>query len=253
MNDLGSQWDYDVLGVYNSDRPGQLSNYFRFLEENINHIPGDIAEFGVYRGASILATGLLLKKLGSNKKIYGFDSFGGFPSYHSNDDLSLFDSLFEQNRISKEHWKSVKKNIHFRQTLTKQHIDAKNISSSGDFSDNSLPLLKAKIELLALDNIVLIEGDFAETATAVNDRPLMAALVDCDLFGGYRDCLPFIWRNLSLGGYIYLDEYFSLKFPGAKIATDHFFESRRDKPQQHKHTAGDFERWFVRKIYGDLP
>jgi hypothetical protein len=34
---------------------------------------------------------LMLKEIGSSKKVYGFDSFEGFPPvYHPNDDLRMF-------------------------------------------------------------------------------------------------------------------------------------------------------------------
>jgi hypothetical protein len=80
---------------------------------------------------------------------------------------------------------------------------------------------------------------------------LMAALIDCDLYMSYREALPFIWKRLAIGGYVFLDEYYSLKFPGGRIATDEFFERRRDKPQRHKVEPGDFERWYVRRLFDD--
>ena len=79
----------------------------------------------------------------------------------------------------------------------------------------------------------------------------MAVLMDSDLYASYMTTLPFSWPRLSRGGYIFLDEYYSLKFPGALIATDEFFADKKDKPQKHKQIDGDFERWFVRKIVGD--
>ncbi len=247
MLNINNDWELNVLGIYNFNKPGKLGEYFKHIEEHHVSMEGDIAEFGVFRGSSILATGLLLKQLGSKKKVYGYDSFSGFPSYHRFDDLREFEQLFKIGQISLEHIEAVRKNISYRQFIIKSRIDVKNISSSGDFSDNSLELLQEKIKLLELENIVLVQGDFAQTATTKNDRPIMAALVDCDLYDGYKTCLPFIWRNLSRGGYVFLDEYYSLKFPGAKIATDEFFTDKPSKPQMHKLLPGDFERWFFRK------
>ena len=44
-----------------------------------------------------------------------------------------------------------------------------------------------------------------------------------------------------------LDEYYSLKFPGAKIACDEFFKENRIFPKFSKIRQGDFERWYVKK------
>jgi hypothetical protein len=44
-----------------------------------------------------------------------------------------------------------------------------------------------------------------------------------------------------------LDEYYSLKFPGARIATNEFFQDKQHKPQKHAHIHGEFERWFLKK------
>ena len=46
---------------------------------------------------------------------------------------------------------------------------------------------------------------------------------------------------------MYLDEYYSLKFPGARIATDEFFFDKNDKPEMYPRQTMDFERWFVTK------
>ena len=250
MLSLQKIWEYNVLGIYNTRTDKQFADYFKFIEENVKYMEGDIAEFGVFRGSSIVALGLFLKELGSDKKIYGFDSFGGFPTYHQNDDLSKFKKLLLEGRITQAHWDDISKNIHYRELMTSGKVNAENISTSGNFSDCSFDFLKEKIAFLDLDNIILVKGDFKESLNNESNTPLMAALIDCDLYQGYKDCLPFIWKNLVPGGYIFLDEYYSLKFPGARIATDEFFADKKDKPQKHQQMLEDFERWFVRKIYG---
>ena len=84
-------------------------------------------------------------------------------------------------------------------------------------------------------------------AEQFTDMELMAAILDCDLYESYHTSLNFIWPKLSDNGYIYLDEYYSLKFPGAMIATDEFFQTKRQKPICHMKEKGDFERWSVIK------
>jgi len=218
-----------------------------FIIEHHDHIDGDICEAGVFRGRSLLATGLLLKELGSPKQVFGYDTFEGFPPvYHDKDDLSRFDGLAESGGISAQHYLKVIGNIELR-SLDLPEISVANISGSGDFSNTAIQDVGRKVKFLGLDNVHLVQGCFADTM--IGNRPFMAALLDCDLYMSYKTALPFVWKNLVLGGYIYLDEYYSLKFPGARIATNEFFATKIDRPYKHKVRLGDFERWGVRKTY----
>ncbi len=245
-------WEYNVLGVYNHERSGKLDPYFTFIIENHDRIDGDIVEAGVFQGRSILATALVLKDLGSTKKVYGYDSFSGFPPiYHEQDDAARFDDLLAQKRISREHHDAVQRLWRYRSLGRSERPDAKTISTSGDFSDTTRSLLEEKIEFLDLGSwIEIVEGPFEKTmSNGEGPERIMAGLLDCDLYRSYEAALPFVWSRLEQGGYLFLDEYYSLKFPGARICCDQFFEDRPDKPQRHRTTPGDFERWYVRKIY----
>jgi len=252
MRRLEHDWEFNVLGVENYRRADtKLRGYFDFIIEHHHRLPGDVCEAGVFRGRSLLATAMLLTELGSAKKVYGYDTFSGFPGYHDNDAFERFDDLLADGTITQDFYDQVQRNRDYRQTLTAADVTPANVSSSGDFSDSPLPLLRKKIGLLGLTNIELVEGPFGQTMadTAGDAGPrFMAALVDCDLYEGHRDALPFIWSRLTHGGYVFLDEYYSLKFPGARIATDAFFADRPDKPQRHRVVPSEFERWYVRKL-----
>jgi hypothetical protein len=97
----------------------------------------------------------------------------------------------------------------------------------------------------------LVQGDFRETMTRPSAAypQFCAALLDCDLYAGHVAALPFVWDRLAVGGYVFLDEYYSLKFPGARLAIDAFLAGRPDKPTQHRQIPGEFQRWYVRKIF----
>jgi hypothetical protein len=250
---LQEDWEFNVLGAYNYRKPGPLQHYFDFIAENHDRIDGDILEAGVYQGRSLLGAALLLKELGSKKTVYGFDTFSGFPPvYHENDDLSKFDWLYEHKRISAEHREKVRRNVRHRSLHLgeRRPATAANLSLSGDFSNNCREQLERKLEYLKLDNVKLIAGPFSATMlpSAAEPRRIMAALLDCDLYESYCVALPFLWPRMSTGGYLALDEYYSLKFPGARIATDEFFAGKGDGPQRHKVEPMDFERWYVRKL-----
>jgi len=250
MRILSKDWEFNILGIDNYKKPTKFYHYYNFIRNNHNKIEGDICEVGVYKGFSLLATAMLLKELGSNKIVIGYDTFNGFPSYHKKDNLNCFDDLHKKKLISDEHYKDFKLNLKYKSFILKKNVNVKNISTSGDFSQNSFDDLKRKIDFLGLDNIELVKGDFKDTMNINRDHKRLsffAGLIDCDLYEGYKVSLPYVYKKLNQGGYIYLDEYYSIKFPGAKIACDEFFKNKNDKPQMHKKVDGDFERWGVYK------
>ena len=247
---LKNDWEFNVLQVYNYRLTGKLDGYFKFIRDNHSSLDGDVCEVGVYRGFSILATAMLLKELGSDKKVWGFDSFSGFPSYHNNDDLSRFENLYVEGGINKDHYQDYLLNVKHKEFMCGKEVDPSTISTSTDFSETSLSLLKRKVDYLELDNIILIDGDYQHTMQSQNycDTKFMAVLMDCDLYESHKTALPFVWERMLGGSYMYLDEYYSLKFPGARIATNEFFINEQEKPEMYLRKSMDFERWFVRKL-----
>ena len=249
-----AEYIYSALGIDNFSEFSQsrLRFLYRHIRENHKDYTGDIFEFGVFKGASTIAMAMLLKQLGSDKKIYGFDSFSGFPAFNEKDSLSNFSSsnvngCFTANVLDRFEMLSV-----IKTKLHSMKIHEGNISTSSTFSDTSLDAIKKKIDLLGLDNIVLIDGDFKETLPIFFEKHevnIFAANLDCDLYDGYEIALPFIWDNLiEQGGYVHLDEYYSLKFPGAKIACDQFFERKNISPKSHVNIRpGEFERFYITK------
>ena len=97
-------------------------------------------------------------------------------------------------------------------------------------------------------NIKIHKCNFLDVKSYVKKLPdkISFCLLDADLYPSYKATLPLIWERLSSGGLIFLDEYYSLKFPGAKIATDEFVKEVKCNLFQLGIT-GDFERWAIRK------
>ena len=251
MINFTKDWHFNMLGIYNYNKIGSFSNLFSFIKDNHTKVEGDIVEAGVYRGHSLISIAKLLKDLGSEKKVYGFDTFTGFPPvYHEKDNLSEFSKMYEEGLISKDHLESVKLNQMLLEKFSNKTFEKniKNISSSGDFENTNLELIKKKIEYLELDNIELIQGDFSETMSASKKiEKVMAAIIDCDLYESYQVSLDFIWQQLSPKGFVHLDEYYSLKFPGARRAVTEFISSNRDAQLGTESAEADFERWFLIK------
>ena len=248
---FNKNWIFNVLGIYNFNRPGKLNEYFKFIKENDKILDGDICEVGVYRGSSLISMALFLKKIKSNKIIYGFDTFQGFTDSMLNekDRIDNFKILYENKIISEEHFNQVILNQELLKLKKKDIKDPFDVSTSGDFSNTSIEWVDKLAKYLNLDNINLIKGPFEETMLKNNLKNVKfcSALIDCDLYTSYKISLPFIWSKLNQGGYIYLDEYYSLKFPGARIATDEFLKDKKQKPSMHKNKNREFERWYILK------
>lgn len=246
-------YEFNLLKVENYNLSPRMIFIKKFIKKHSN-IKGDYYEFGVFQGSSIISVALIFKLLGIKKTLYGFDSFGGFPNYHKKDQFNKFNELFRKRKISKEHYKNIlnlKKIRKFINQKKNQILTPENVSTSADFSDNSLGLLKKKIKFLKLNNIKLIKGNFKKTIPKFfkeNPRKkIFLANIDCDLYESYQLALNHAWPSLMKKGIIYLDEYYSLKFPGARIASNEFFKEKKIKPKKIKSLKTDFERWYIQK------
>ena len=244
-----SDFLYSALQIdnHNTQSRSALRFWYSHARENINKIQGNIFEFGVFKGKSLISMALLLKKLNSKKIIYGFDSFEGFPSYSEFDDLKNFNNPIFDNKV-RDNFEKLK---YLRSLMENKNIDVSNISSSQDFSNNSFKKLENKIKILGLDNIKLISGDFETTVPnffkSYNDK-IFSVNLDCDLYEGYKITLPYIWKYLSKNGYVHLDEYYSLKFAGARIACDDFCKKNNIYPKKQLDLPdSEFERWYLQK------
>lgn len=237
-------WEFGAVGIANPEI-STLKRYFELIQAT-NTVPGDVAEFGVSRGSSIITTGLLSNEL-NRKTIYGFDTFSGFPSYSEFDDFEMFNKLYEANAITKNHFERVMKNKSY--VLARgSNTEPKNISTSMDFSATSLEIVQSKINYFALqERIKLVVGDFTKNLhNKLSSKTFSLVLIDSDLYESYEKILPIVWNQLAPGGYIYLDEYYSLKFPGPRIAVDSFVKNQKSILVRLPDWL-DFERWALHK------
>ena len=227
---------WNILELKNINH-STLDVYYDFLIDYHDVVDGDVVELGVFRGASLISTALLLKSFGSNKKVYGFDSFSGFPSFHPNDDKSVFERLHKQGRISEEHYQWVLFKQDSESLFPREH----------NFDNTTLDFVKSRIKLFDLDNIELITGDLTHNLEKL-PKTIMAGLFDCDLYLPYKDALPAIYEKLADRGLIYLDEYYSLKYPGPRLAVDEFCAASGLKPiKSSRLSQGEFERWYIER------
>ena len=235
---------FNLLNIDNFNKnTSHLRYFYRHLIKYDKKIKGNIFEFGCYKGRTLLAIALLLKKIKSKKIIYAFDNFKGFPSY----------SKYESFKFLK-----YRKDVFFKHNVAKKirkfnlglDINKKNISSSNDFSLNSKKDLIKKIKFLNLKNIIIVEGNFEKTVPRFMkdyDKPIFSVNLDSDLHDSYNLVLENVYPKIVSKGYLHLDEYYSIKFPGCKIAVDKFCKKRKIKVKKNKNYEWEFERYFIQK------
>jgi len=180
--------------------------------------------------------------------VYGYDSFLGFPDIsHEKDSFEEFGRLLEDGLITEDLYEDVIKAKTLRSMIFGSY-NVQSASSSGDFSNTSLVQLRSKIEFLGLDNIELIVGPFSETMKGPQPfEKLFTVLIDCDLYESYMSTFALIQPLLSSQAYVCLDEYYSLKFPGARRATHEFLEtSSLEYDLVMKKSSDGFERWGIK-------
>jgi O-methyltransferase len=177
-----------------------------FLQEMALRSPasGVIVECGVATGKSLGILGLV-----SDKKIYAFDSFEGFPKGTDKDSNSF-------NSDKKWLYKLMDVDV-ARNNIIRMGINPADIHS----------------------RIFFVKGFFPESFSGFKQEVALLHL-DVDLYQSYKDCLSHFFPLLRSGGVILFDEYDHAKdlqkWPGAKIAIDEFL-SEYDLPIRH-HWSG---------------
>lgn len=214
-----SQWPdelFDRWGIQNPNKPSHLSIVLDALEATAT-VPGDIVECGVYQGFSLATLGLKIKEMGLKKKLWGLDSFKGFPAPAPED---LID-----NRLPET-------------------------SAPDYFSDTSEEKVESLVQRFELEHHVsLVAGYFEQTCPSLPTKSISVLWLDCDLYPSYKTCLQYLYPKVSPFGWILFDEYYSKKYPGARIAVDEFFADKPEKPVRAQKYLIDspYERWYAVK------
>lgn len=144
-------------------------NLFLIMRFYLSRIaPGNIIEFGTYRGGNALFMAAVAKGLGLNTKIYALDTFSGMPD-------------------------------------TDKAVDA---HSRGDFGDVDLDELEAIRQRAGLDNLTFVKGLFEDTAPQVlaTAGPITLAHIDCDIYSAVRYSYECVRPFMVPGGYLVFDD-----------------------------------------------
>ncbi|WP_338658430.1 TylF/MycF/NovP-related O-methyltransferase [Paraclostridium sordellii] len=199
---ISNSWDYEN-GFYLTspvNRMGkQLAQYE--LYKKIVNIPGEILEFGVYKGASIIRFAKYRELLENtySRKIIGFDIFGEFPKTDNDDDNKFIQRFEEQggNGISKE--------------ALEDFIKNKNIN-----------------------NIELIKGNVFDTLDEFLEKNKQIKIsllhLDLDVYKPTKFILEKLYERMVPGGIIVFDDYGTVK--GATDAIDEFLKEKNKKTEK---------------------
>jgi O-methyltransferase len=178
-------------------------------------LEGDLAECGVYRGGTLIPIGLYLKQRGSQKTIYGFDSFQGFDG-SVDSEIALGGSASHDKR-------------------------------RGGFDDTSLDYVEAKVRRFGLQSHVrLVKGYLGQTLRLHADKRFCFVHLDVDIYESYKLALEFFYPRMARGGLILLDEYDDPPWPGCNKAVD---EALAGKPERLTPIERDNHlKYFIRKL-----
>src|SRR5574343_144798 len=165
------------------------------LFDKITGVPGDVVECGVGRGTTFCMLAYHAKVQG--RKLYGYDSFQGFP------EPSPEDASWRQPK--KGDWKASMEHV----------LDV--IHESGPWGGG----------------IYFTRGFFAYVLPTCPVESIAFLHLDCDLYQSYKDCLTHLWPRVVPGGIVLFDEYLEFstshpneeKWPGATKAINEFRDS----------------------------
>lgn len=191
------KWDYEN-GFYLTSETGRIGKFLNHLEiyRKITNLPGDILEFGVYKGSSfarLIAFRDLLETQAS-RRVVGFDAFGKFPS-----EVEL--------------------------STDKDFIDQFEGAGGYGISDQEL---REHLERKGTGNFELVKGDILKTIPQfLLDNPsLKIALlhIDVDVYEPSKVILETLWERIVPGGILMLDDYGTVE--GETKAVDDFFAGK---------------------------
>lgn len=181
--------------------------YFCRLLERVQGIDGDVVECGVASGRSLAIIASLVRNSGTERRIWGFDSWHGLPALSSQ--------------------------------------DAGSIAGIGAFSEATLDEVRLRLQLFGFDSvedIKLVQGDLAQTLPSAPIDRIAFLHLDVDLYESYQVSLASLWSKVASGGIVALDEYGDPSWPGATRAVDDFMETLSEgeaqlenDPRVHRH------------------
>jgi len=182
---LGMDWPLQGLTMIGLER---LSDLQQCVESVLaDRIAGDLIEVGVWRGGAAIMVRATLDSLGADDRtMWVADSFRGFPAAGGSDDR----------------W---------------EQIDYLSVPSDE---------VRASFQRLGLERGVrFLEGFFADTLPGLQQQRWALIRLDGDTYESTRTALDALYPQLSVGGYLIVDDYGALR--ECRAAVDEFRAAHR--------------------------
>jgi hypothetical protein len=188
-------------------------NLARFLAryeifKQIEHIQGSIVECGVLFGGGLMQfanISTIMEPYNFQRRIFGFDTFDGFPDIADKDVVGLSD------RKSK-------------------HLKKGGFAAPGAYEDllKSIELYDSNRLINHFPKVKIIKGDFVETSKQfLKDYPhlvISCLYLDFDIYAPTKVALEAFAPRVVKGGIIVFDELNEEAFPGETLAVMEYFE-----------------------------
>jgi hypothetical protein len=189
---------------FNIGNIGNVIYWWKYFEM-IQKVPGSIVECGIGRGRSLIVLSAINAFLdeaeGGQRKVFGYDSFEGFPEPSAEDE--------SYRNPQKGEWST---------------------SPSGkyQYSPDFMRMVLREAKIPNVDDIVLTKGYFSDTCGHHPNEPIALLHVDGDLYQSYIDTLTSLYPKVSPGGLVVFDDYLEVeqgedRWPGARKAVQDFF------------------------------
>ncbi len=194
MHDIVFEESLDLIGLSNRDAGiavGKSKSYGLWcLAKLTNHLPGIMAEIGVWTGGSART----ILKANPMRFMQLFDTFEGVP--HGD---KRYDLLNEKGDVA--------------------YIGQFNLENCFNI---------AKKALSEFTYIEFHKGIFPETTKGLPDNEYSFVHCDTDVYPSVKDCCEYFYPKLVTGAIMVFDDYTYHGAPGAKKAVDEFLLNRKE-------------------------
>ncbi len=212
---IPAEYDDELVATIKAVRRHTLSSAQRVaaLCDSVEYvsrhgIEGDFAECGVWKGGSMMAAALTLKRLGdTDRDLYLYDTYSGMAEPTAEDTPSPYDGYSPYKR-----WKRNKE---------KSGIDD---GGSGWAAISVESVREAMLSTgYPADRIHLVKGLVEDTIPAQAPERLAMLRLDTDWYASTKHELEQLYPRLSEGGVLIVDDYGH--YEGARKAVDEYFDA----------------------------
>lgn len=173
-----------------------------------NNIPGDFVECGVWRGGNGILAKKIFEALGSNKKVWMFDTYEG---------------MTEPTDLDVTAHSKIKAKTQYDKTQTE---------SGTEWCYASIEDVENNCRMSSIDTrgINFVKGDVLETLKDTQYIPdsISVLRLDTDWYESTKLELEVLYPNLSKNGVLIIDDYGH--WEGARKAVDEYFSNQEYKP-----------------------